>query len=30
VNARGGARIAPVDLPEPLLRKAAGLDGPQA
>ena len=30
VNARGGARITPVDLPEPLLRKAAGLDGPQA
>jgi isopenicillin N synthase-like dioxygenase len=30
VNARGGARIEPVDLPEPLLRKAAGLDGPQA
>lgn len=30
VNARGGARIEPVDLPEPLLRQAAGLDGPQA
>jgi isopenicillin N synthase-like dioxygenase len=30
VNARGGARIEPVVLPEPLLRKAAGLDRPQA
>lgn len=30
VNARGGARIEPVDLPEPLLRQAAGLDRPQA